>query len=156
MSVENTPVDLPEFSALFCDDIREETSGKTTIVGVYGTDIVFAELPALQPKIGVFLRGVIPMSYAGQRLTVKLLKGDEVLIEEGNVITVSDPKTVEAERQGDQEARLRRMADVKLILSPVLFEAPCTLKMMVSVGDFETCARKLHVGVAGDKQPNHF
>lgn len=156
MSADETPIDLPEFSALFCDDIREEISGKTTIVGVYGTDIIFPDFPVLQPKLSVFLRGTIPTSYAGQTLAIKLLMGTEVLLENGDVIITADPSVAKAERQGNQEDRARRMADVKFILSPIRFDAPCTLKVMVSIGEFKVCAGKIHVGRAGEKKPNHF
>ena len=37
----------------FCDDIREEISGKITLVGVYGVEIQFdGELPLALPKFG--------------------------------------------------------------------------------------------------------
>lgn len=35
----------------FCDDIREETHGKVSYMGVYGDNILFSEIPATLPKI---------------------------------------------------------------------------------------------------------
>lgn len=36
---------------LICDDIREEKSGKETLVGVYNEKIIVGSLPALLPKL---------------------------------------------------------------------------------------------------------
>lgn len=38
----------------FCDDIRNEVDGKTTLVGCYGADMVFpTPFPVLLPKLGL-------------------------------------------------------------------------------------------------------
>lgn len=37
--------------ALVCDDIREEKSGKETLVGVYSNKIIVGGLPAVLPKL---------------------------------------------------------------------------------------------------------
>jgi hypothetical protein len=43
--------------ALFCDDIRNEADGKTTLVGVYSSEMVFhAGLPAVLPKFGIVVK----------------------------------------------------------------------------------------------------
>lgn len=45
---------LPHGFVIFCDDVREEVSGKTTIVGAYGQDLVFqSAAPATLSQIAV-------------------------------------------------------------------------------------------------------
>jgi hypothetical protein len=47
-----------EFSAiaLFCEDIREEKSGQDTIVGILPDNINVRRLPAVLPKLAIYLR----------------------------------------------------------------------------------------------------
>lgn len=41
---------------LFCDDIRQEVNGKSTLVGVYGNDlIIYGSLPATLPKLALWV-----------------------------------------------------------------------------------------------------
>lgn len=46
--------DTPAADSTFCDDIRQEVGGKSTLVGVYGNEMVFqGPLPAWLPKLCV-------------------------------------------------------------------------------------------------------
>ena len=43
---------LPRFKyGLVCDDLREEKSNKTLIVGLYGTKIIVPAIPGIMPKL---------------------------------------------------------------------------------------------------------
>jgi len=43
---------LPRFKyGLVCDDIREEKSNKTLIVGLYGSKIIVPGIPGIMPKL---------------------------------------------------------------------------------------------------------
>jgi hypothetical protein len=54
----------PYGSTVFCDDIREELHGKLSIIGVYRSGMIFwSPLPALLPKLGIFVTGVFPIGY---------------------------------------------------------------------------------------------
>lgn len=42
---------------IFCDDIRSEILGKTTIIGIYGHELLlFSDFPAALPKLGMFVQ----------------------------------------------------------------------------------------------------
>jgi hypothetical protein len=43
-------------SALFCEDIREEKSGQYTIVGILPDSLNVQRVPAVLPKLGIYLR----------------------------------------------------------------------------------------------------
>ena len=47
--------------AIFCDDIRQEVSGKTTMVGIYTGQLVASEIPCVLPKICIALSLVTPI-----------------------------------------------------------------------------------------------
>src|SRR5450759_1276936 len=45
--------------SLFCDDIRHELGGKTTIVGIYQIDMIYPPevvFPLVIPKFGIFVK----------------------------------------------------------------------------------------------------
>jgi hypothetical protein len=82
-----------------CDDVRQEISGKTTLVGVYGSDVIVPAIPIMLPQMfiitkwditdGIFrevtfrigypngnqigpLKAVAPDTVIGSRLTMNL------------------------------------------------------------------------------------
>ena len=40
-----------KITTLLCDDVREETGGKFSLMGIYTKDMIFPQFPALLPKI---------------------------------------------------------------------------------------------------------
>jgi hypothetical protein len=42
--------------ALFCEDIREEVGGTFTIVGIYPDNVNLTKIPAILPKLCVYIR----------------------------------------------------------------------------------------------------
>ena len=58
---------------LFCDDIRHEVGNKTTFVGAYAEDIVFAAPPPItMPKLGIVVWVSVPIDQPPKRLSVVL------------------------------------------------------------------------------------
>ncbi len=45
----------PVATVLFCDDVRQEVSGKLLLVGVYQADMVISELPAVLPQLNAVI-----------------------------------------------------------------------------------------------------
>lgn len=42
--------------SILCDDVRQEIGNKTSLMGIYDKDIVFGDLPALLPKLCLYVR----------------------------------------------------------------------------------------------------
>lgn len=58
---------------LFCDDVRDEKSGKTTIVGIYGPDIRFPDdSSGVVPLVGCFNARVRGAKSVHLRVTVEV------------------------------------------------------------------------------------
>jgi hypothetical protein len=36
---------------IICDDVRQEITGKTTIIGIYGSDIIIPQTPMVLPQL---------------------------------------------------------------------------------------------------------
>jgi|SRR5580700_9148584 hypothetical protein len=52
----------PFGATIFCDDIRDELHGKTSLIGVYGTELVsYDEFPLSLPKMGFYITVCFPV-----------------------------------------------------------------------------------------------
>ena len=56
--------------AIFCDDIRQEVGGKTTMVGIYTGQLAASEIPCVLPKICLALSLVTPKGRNFEKITV--------------------------------------------------------------------------------------
>jgi len=79
-----------KITLILCDDVREETGNKYSLMGVYGAELVFANLPALLPKLclSVMLNDV-KADFGECNVTVKLPETDPTQIRldvSGNII----------------------------------------------------------------------
>jgi len=41
---------------ILCDDVRQEASGKTTIVGIYGSDVIVPMIPMVLPQLCIITK----------------------------------------------------------------------------------------------------
>jgi len=62
--------------ALFCEDIREEKSGTTTLVGVFSDNIEVPQLPMNFPKLAVYTRIIFPINQKPEELQVIIKDAD--------------------------------------------------------------------------------
>lgn len=84
----------PAVTALWCDDIRLEASGKFTIVGMYPDELVVPELPAPLGSLWVFASIWWPMPAERKELVISIWRNDAdeplVKVNLGGV-TAADP-----------------------------------------------------------------
>lgn len=66
-------------NTLFCDDIRQETTGKLIFVGVYGNELFVSEVPQLIPSLHCVISCMTPASDPFKRIKVKVYLDDEQL-----------------------------------------------------------------------------
>ena len=66
---------------LFCDDIRHETSGKMTLVGVYSDALIVPELPATLPRLCLVARLIAPLAQPPRSVTLRVFKDDQIVQE---------------------------------------------------------------------------
>jgi hypothetical protein len=60
-------------TALFCEDIRPETSGQETLVGLLGDGIEVNSLPAMIPKLSFYIRANFAMGFELNALSFDLV-----------------------------------------------------------------------------------
>ena len=66
---------------LFCDDIRHETSGKLTLVGVYTDALIVPELPVTLPRLCLVARLIAPLAQPPRSVTLRVFKDDQLVQE---------------------------------------------------------------------------
>lgn len=85
----------PYGSVIFCDDIRDEIGGKTTLVGCYTTEIVVnTDFPVTLPKFGIACRLVFD-KFEGSRIADIIVVMPDQTVESAS-ITVKVPLDAEA------------------------------------------------------------
>ena len=70
---------LTEFrwvNAIWSDDIRQEVGNKPSFMGVYTGGLVFTALPAILPRLAVWVSIHTPKSRPIQRLKVRVVRND--------------------------------------------------------------------------------
>jgi hypothetical protein len=117
--------------AVYCDDVRLEIGNKQSLMGIYGEALVISEMPASIPKLCVVVTVVTPSSRPFEKLVTVIKKDDEVLVEaplaEELANEISERARVR-KNEMDSEERILRL-NAAFILSPLLVEAPCTLRV---------------------------
>ena len=63
----------PYGTTVFCDDIRDEVSGKRTYIGVYPNEmLVNGDFPLLLPTFGFALTYLEPLDWPVEKVTIKI------------------------------------------------------------------------------------
>ena len=75
------PMPPQHLQTLFCDDIRHETSGKLTLVGVYSDALIVPELPATLPRLCLVARLIAPLAQPPRSVTLRVFKDDQLVQE---------------------------------------------------------------------------
>ncbi len=129
----------PYLETIFCDDVRQETSGKRTLVGVYGHTLLVESFPITLPKLCLVMRLVIPANTDFERISFEIIKGDEsILTAEIPPEVVEQVKTKEsADVIEDLKGEKVFLFPSQVVLSPIVFEEAVPLKVRVTLDDSE-------------------
>lgn len=122
--------------AIYCDDIRTETSGKITIVGAYGSELMVEEFPALLPQLAIYLTIWTPTANPFKSLVPRVYMDDEVLHEDPhNTERMEKAFQRESEKQrekrGNRSKHSRFEARQILRFVPFPFEKEGILRVLV-------------------------
>jgi hypothetical protein len=110
--------------AQFCDDVRQEIGNKFSLMGCYGTDLYVPSFPITLPKLCAFVYVRTPREAPFQRLTLRLVRGEEVLSE-----LVANPEKLNAGEEPPEWARWVSMTGI-LAVAPFHATRPCRLRVL--------------------------
>jgi hypothetical protein len=110
------------FVTLFCEDIRLEHSGQHTIVGVLPDNVAVPALPALFPKLGIYVRGQLEVTSGVPRdisVSIKAANGADIPLP--TPLPTWDSATIS---QGHMDAQNKGLPTYGLILTAVIAPFP--------------------------------
>lgn len=68
-------------NTIYCDDVRQEVSGKQSFMGVYNSDMLLPSFPVTLPKLCVQVSIRFPIDTAAKKAVVRITNGDETMAE---------------------------------------------------------------------------
>lgn len=132
----------------FCDDVRQEIGGKTSLMGCYHGDILFKKFPAALHQLCFLGRLVIPVDVnVEEDIFVTAFAGSSVLIK-GVVSRTGVPGLTEEEKKTGSNASV---VTVELLIRPVKIEEPCQISVVINIGGHEMRALPLRAAI-GDPE----
>jgi|JI7StandDraft_1071085.scaffolds.fasta_scaffold351552_1 hypothetical protein len=130
-------------SVQYCDDIRYEVDGKTTLVGVYGTDLLVPSFPATLPKLCIRASAVTPLARPFESLRWIFTLNDDVLFERDFLASAAVPADDAALNGGTFG-----MHRVEGVFSPFELREPGLLRVVVETESGRIRGPGLRIGQA--------
>lgn len=124
MSLVENPMHARHLSVIYADDLRQEVDGKITIVGMYQTQMLVPAFPITLPKLAVLMTAVTPADQPFGKLTLQLMKDDEVLQSLDLDLTGQGSISLAQDQEGEAIMEL----SFANIISPLQLDGPCKLQ----------------------------
>ena len=98
-----TPIAHPYLHAIFCEDVRQEITGKMLHIGVYSAELITPSYPLLLPKLAVVAYFGHPLEdkssgKSWKPLSLSLVLDEEVLLELEHLNSEETPEPLEGSR----------------------------------------------------------
>jgi hypothetical protein len=128
---------------LFADDLRQEVSGKTTMVGIYQAQMLVSQLPITIPKLAVLMMAITPIEKPFQKLTFVLLKDNELF----QSYDISPDVLVPPKNLSQEDANESHVIEIQMgaIISPLVLEEECILRSQIITEEGIMAGRSLRV-----------
>lgn len=136
-------------SIIFCDDVREETSGMKTIVGVYSTDLLVDEFPYSFPKLVAYVNFNFDLKDPINTFATKIYADNDIMI---------DHPAPESFIQGVvKKATAEKRVSGSLITSITLInteiDEPCILYAVAEIDGVEYEVNRLRISKRKSAEP---
>ena len=142
---------LPSGHTIFCDDVRQEASGKQTLVGTYGTSMLVSEFPAMLPQICCVISYREAPEATG-KVAIRVIheiNDDETVMAE-ILYDIPEGSKPPAEMEGPF---IMRTGSFLVQISPFAIEGPGLLKVRAFRDDDEIRLGALKISHAPPPQP---
>ena len=84
-----------QFYGNYCDDIRHEVSGKTTLIGCYGPALFVRKLPIKLPKLCFHFTICAPIDNAIETAEITMTQNDQVILKVDGQINMPADSEIE-------------------------------------------------------------
>lgn len=134
--------------AHFCEDIRRESAGKTTLIGIYPTTFFAPSFPRALRRLSVWFSIRLDVNQVYEKPITIDLHAEGTEIKEDSESEDAIPK--EILESALQKARERKLPYATVLghitlTEPVNFERPTLLKAVVKYGDTESICGILNI-----------
>ncbi len=138
---------LRHVETLFCDDIRQEVSGKVSFIGAYSTNLFVPKFPTILPKLCLAVKVIVPVAEPIAAMSLKVYRDNEVLQE----VTVDEQQLRAASDSADDDSgpsfpSRAQVIQFMLVFSPINFDSSCSLRVRVQIDGEELRGLGLTVG----------
>lgn len=141
--------------SVFCDDVREETSGKLIHIGVYGQDVLVPSFPALLPTLTVMTWAWTSLENPFRKLIFRTILDDQVLTaEEIDPVAATAGDEQSQGKPTDVASALVRQHFTRTVrFSPFVVERESILRVRVETedGELRTSALRFKLAVPSQK-----
>ncbi len=130
------PLEHRSLQCVYCDDIRDEVGGKTTIVGWYGGEPIGlpTEGALLIPALGIVGMLIMPLEPKYKSMKVELLQDKNVL---QSVVMPDQVFNKMQEEATTSSSIFGRQARIVIKMNNLQVGEPCTLRMRITIDDEE-------------------
>lgn len=141
---------LPVMWSVVCDDVRNETGNKVSLMGIYSGKILFPAFPAVLPKLCFFVTARFPAKKLPGNLVVRIEKDGESIGEQ--VIDISKLPISEISDALEGEESFMSLSVIFQFLG-LEFTQPCRLRVRGRADELELKAGTVSVGLAPTTAP---
>lgn len=137
------PLEHLSLQCVYCDDIRDEVGGKTTVVGWYGGDPIGlpAEGALLMPTLGIVGMLVMPLAPKFKSMKMELLQDQQVL--QSVVMPEQALNEMQVEEAPTSAPQFGRQIRIAIKINNLQVAEPCVLRMRMTVDDEEVYSNGL-------------
>lgn len=142
------PLENISLQCIYCDDIRDETNGKTTIVGWYGGEHVQLPLdgPLLLTSLCMVGLVAMPLTPSDTSFRLDLMQGTDVL-QSVNI----PPEAVEEMQTNSNGQSIGKQIRIAIKMANMTVSEPCILRLRIVVDKEEIYGN----GLRFTRQPVH-
>lgn len=141
--------------AIYCDDLRQEVSGKQTYVGVYEGAMYLPELPFVLPQLFVVAKVWTTVDRPFKKLVFRIILNDEVIGEDTLDVESAHAAWIEGNsklhKPVDSSARILVSRIVRF--APLVIQAEGGMRIRIETEDGEFRAGGLAIGIAPRTDP---
>ncbi|WP_118182103.1 DUF6941 family protein [Paraburkholderia phosphatilytica] len=138
---------------LFCDDIRMEVGGKSSLMGLYHGELLVPQNPTVLPKLCVVVTVVTGSDNPFKTLSMTIASKDRLFAEQIMPADAVEQIQNHLRSSSDPEDPITRMAIIlQMAISPFVVDEAFTLKVFVTADGEKLPAGRLRVNFAASAQ----
>lgn len=130
-------------TGIFCDDIRHEMGNKLSFMGCYQSELLVPAMPAVLPKLCVYVSAWTPKDKPFKVLTLRVVQDDDKELARIDI----PPDGLAESAQIQDETATRKTVSTAIAFSPFVIEKLTTLRLMATTEEGEIIGPRLMIKI---------